>query len=94
VGRLVDGVPYARAGVMLTELSPAGAAPQLPVFATAHEEKHIGALLGDVMDRFGTGAIGLGIAGMVAAPDWSMKRAALSPRYTTEWDELPIVKAA
>ncbi|HEX9086129.1 MAG TPA: Y-family DNA polymerase [Arthrobacter sp.] len=91
--RIVDGVPYARAGVMLTGLSPAGAAPQLPVFATAHEEKHIGSLLGDVLGRFGTGAIGLGIAGLVAEPDWSMKRNALSPRYTTEWDELPVVKA-
>lgn len=93
-GLIVDGVPYARAGVMLTDLSPAGAAPQLPVFATAHEEKHIGALLGDIMDRFGTGAIGLGRAGMVEAPEWGMRRQALSPRYTTEWDELPIVRAA
>jgi DNA polymerase V len=93
-GLIVDGVPYARAGVMLTDLSPAGAAPQLPMFATAHEEKHIGALLGDIMDRFGTGAIGLGRAGMVEAPDWGMRRNALSPRYTTEWNELPVVKAA
>jgi DNA polymerase V len=90
----VDGVPYARAGVLLTDLSPAGAAPQLPVFATAHEEKHIGALLGDIMEGFGTGAIGLGRAGMVEAPDWGMQRKALSPRYTTEWDELLVVKAA
>jgi DNA polymerase V len=79
---------------MLTDLSPAGAAPRLPIFATAHEEKHIGALLGDIMDRFGTGAIGLGRAGMVEAPDWGMKRLAVFPRYTTEWYELPIVKAA
>jgi DNA polymerase V len=91
---IVDGVPYARAGVMLTELSPAGAAPQLPMFATAHEEKNIGPLLGDIMEKFGTGSIGLGRAGMVEAPDWGMKREALSPRYTTEWDELLVVKAA
>ncbi|GAA4033312.1 translesion error-prone DNA polymerase V subunit UmuC [Arthrobacter methylotrophus] len=91
---IVDGIPYARAGVMLTDLSPAGAAPQLPVFATAHEEKHIGALLGDVMDRFGVSSIGLGRAGMAEAPDWGMKRKAMSPRYTTEWDELPLVKAS
>jgi DNA polymerase V len=91
--RIVDGVPYARAGVMLMDLSPAGAAPQLPVFATAHEEKHIGSLLGDVLDRFGSGSIGLGVAGLVSEPDWSMRRKALSPRYTTEWAELPVVKA-
>ncbi|MDJ0354473.1 DUF4113 domain-containing protein [Pseudarthrobacter sp. PH31-O2] len=91
--RIVDGVPYARAGVMLMDLSPAGAAPQLPMFATAHEEKHIGSLPRDVLDRFGSGSIGLGVAGLVTEPDWSMKRQALSPRYTTEWAELPIVKA-
>lgn len=93
-GQIVDGMPYARAGVTLTDLRPAGAQPQLPEFATAHEEKRIGELLGDVMDKFGTGSIGLGRAGMVEAPDWSMKRQALSPRYTTEWDELLVVKAA
>ncbi|MCO4263755.1 Y-family DNA polymerase [Pseudarthrobacter sp. MDT3-26] len=93
-GLVFDGVPYARAGVMLTDLRPAGAQPQLPSFSTAHEDKHIGALLGDVMDKFGVDSIGLGRAGMTTAPDWSMKRAALSPRYTTEWDELLVVKAA
>lgn len=39
-------------------------------------------------------AIGLGRAGMTTAPDWSMKRSALSPRYTTECDQLLVVKAA
>lgn len=94
-GRIVGGLPYARARVILTDLRPAETQPQLFAFATAHEEKRIGALLDDVvMDRFGTGAIGLGRAGMAEAPDWSMKRGALSPRYTTEWDELLVVKAA
>lgn len=92
-GQVYDGVPYARAGVMLTGLSPAGAQPQLPSFATAHEEKNIGALLGKVMDRYGTAAIGLGRAGMTVAPDWQMKRERMSPRYTTEWDDLPVVRA-
>ena len=26
--------------------------------------------------------------------DWSMKRDMRSPRYTTHWDELPVVRAA
>lgn len=54
---------------MLMDLSPAGAALQLPMFTTAHEKKHIGSLLGDVLDRFGSGYIGLGVAGLVTEPD-------------------------
>ena len=46
------------------------------------------------MDLFGTDSIGLGRAGMVEAPDWGMKAQALSPKYTIEWDELLLVKAA
>lgn len=93
-GQVFDGVPYARAGVMLTDLRPAGVQPQLPEFGTAHEDRNIGKLMGEVMDKFGRHSIGLGRAGMTTAPDWSMKREALSPRYTTEWDQLPVVKAA
>jgi DNA polymerase V len=93
-GQVFDGIPYARAGVMLTDLRPAGAQPQLPEFGTAHEDRDIGKLMGEVMDKFGRHAIGLGRAGMTTAPDWSMKRSAKSPSYTTEWDQLLIVKAA
>ncbi|MBT1001624.1 DUF4113 domain-containing protein [Paenarthrobacter sp. DKR-5] len=45
------------------------------------------------MDKCGTSAIGLGRAGMVEQPDRGMKRRALPPWYTTEWAELPLVKA-
>ena len=48
----------------------------------------------DVTKRYGRGSIGLGHAGIRGGPDWTMKRDMLSPRYTTHWDELPLVKAA
>ncbi|MCU1518367.1 MAG: DNA-directed polymerase, partial [Pseudarthrobacter sp.] len=44
--------------------------------------------------RYGRGFIGLGHGGIRGGPDWTMKRDMLSPRYTTHWDELPLVKAA
>ena len=43
---------------------------------------------------YGRGSIGLGHGGIRGGPDWTMKREMLSPRYTTHWDELPVVKAA
>lgn len=50
-------------------------------------------VLASVRSRFGTAAIGLGAAGMAEEPGWSMKRDFRSPRWSTEWDELPGVRA-
>ena len=89
-----EGVKYVRAGIMVTDLRPSGNQKPLELFENPHEEREIGALLEDVCRRYGRGSIGLGYAGIKGGLDWSMKRDMLSPRYTTHWDELPIVKAA
>ena len=86
-----EGVPYIRAGVVVTDLRPAGAQALLPVDGSA--PKDTGLLLHDVGLRFGRSAIGLGHAGLKAGSDWTMKRDMLSPHYTTKWSELPVVKA-
>lgn len=92
--RLVEGIRYARAGIMVTDLRPTGNQKPLELFENRHEERHIGPLLEDVTRRYGRGSIGLGFGGIRGGPDWTMKRDMLSPRYTTHWDELPLVKAA
>ncbi|MEJ1192271.1 Y-family DNA polymerase [Pseudarthrobacter sp. CCNWLW207] len=89
-----EGVKYARAGIMVTDLRPTGNQKPLEIFENPHEERHIGPLLEDIVRRYGRGSIGLGHAGIRGGPDWSMKRGMRSPRYTTHWDELPLVKAA
>nr|WP_237686253.1 Y-family DNA polymerase [Arthrobacter jiangjiafuii] len=90
----VDGAPYAKAGIMLTGLSPAGAEPVFDLFAAGPEQKDIGPLLAQVTDKYGSASIGLGLAGMSSAkPDWTMARKFASPRYTTEWSDLPVVRA-
>ncbi|MFK0007763.1 Y-family DNA polymerase [Paenarthrobacter sp. NPDC090520] len=91
---LHDGVKYVRAGIMVTDLRPTGNQKPLEIFENPHEERGIGTLLEDVTKRYGRGSIGLGHAGIRGGPDWTMKRDMLSPRYTTHWDELPLVKAA
>jgi DNA polymerase V len=92
--RIVEGVRYARAGIMVTDLRPSGNQAPLSLFENPHEERRIGSLLEDVTRRYGRGSIGLGHGGIRGGPDWTMKRDMLSPRYTTHWDELPLVKAA
>lgn len=89
-----EGVKYVRAGIMVNDLRPSGNQKPLAIFENTHEERGIGTLLEDVSKRYGRGSIGLGHAGIKGGPDWTMKRDMLSPRYTTHWDELPLVKAA
>ncbi|WP_407710343.1 Y-family DNA polymerase [Arthrobacter nitrophenolicus] len=89
-----NGLKYAKAGLMLTDLRPTGNQSPLEPFENRHEERGIGPLLEDVSRRFGRGSIGLGHGGINGGVDWSMKRGMQSPRYTTHWDELPLVKAA
>ena len=89
-----DGLQYAKAGLMLTDLRPTGNQSPLELFENPHEERGIGTLLEDISRRYGRGSIGLGHGGIKTGLDWTMKRNMRSPRYTTHWDELPLVKAA
>ena len=65
----------------------------LDVFGQAAEQADVGGVLGEVRNKFGSTAIGIGVGGLAQAPAWSMKREHSSPRYTTEWKELPVVRA-
>ncbi|WP_104179792.1 Y-family DNA polymerase [Arthrobacter sp. B0490] len=87
-----EGVPYIRAGVIVTDLQPAGSQSVLLTLGET-PGNDTGPLLHDIGRRFGRAAIGLGHAGLRAGSDWTMKRDMLSPHYTTKWDELPVVKA-
>ena len=91
--RIQDGVKYVRAGVMLTGITPKGSSELLDAFVPVHDQRGIGELLDKVGRRYGAGNIGLGLAGVKAAPIWSMKRDKLSKRATTHWDELATVHA-
>lgn len=94
LSRILDGVKYARAGVVVTDLRPVGAQVAFDPFINQHEAKEIGPLIQRIKQRHGVGAVGLGLAGLKAGPQWEMKREMMSPRYTTHWDELLIVKAS
>lgn len=91
--KLEEGVRYARAGIVLTDLQKTGLEPTFDLFTDAHEERSIGPLIESIRKKLDQPAIGLGAAGLKAGQAWEMKRGMRSPRYTTHWEELPVVRA-
>jgi len=49
------------------------------------------ATLDRINETFGRGTVRLGAEGLQQA--WAMKQDRRSPRYTTRWDEVPVVHA-
>ncbi|RJT75425.1 Y-family DNA polymerase [Arthrobacter cheniae] len=95
-----EGVPYIRAGVIITDLQPVGTQDALLTLdldsgANTGQTpgKDAGPLLHEIGQKFGRSSIGLGHAGLKAGSEWTMKRDMLSPHYTTKWTDLPVVKA-
>jgi DNA polymerase V len=86
------GYRYAKAGVMLMELTAAGSA-QRDLFAAQAGPEPDGRLMA-VMDRINRqfGRDTLVLAGTGLHKRWAMRQARRSPRYTTRWDELPVAR--
>lgn len=86
-----DGYRYAKAGVMTSELLPAGER-QGALWSRGDHEKRTKAW--QVMDTLnadlGRGTVRLGSAGPQSA-SWKLRAAQRSPRATTCWDELPVL---
>ena len=86
-----SGFGYKKAGVTLSEILPASQM-QGSLFDPVDRQKQ--QRLMETMDRvnrtYGKGKIVLAAQG---THPFRMNREHLSPRYTTEWDELPVVKA-
>jgi len=85
------GPAYAKAGVMLGDFYAPGVF-QLGLFDEAKPQpksKELMKLL-DGINHSGKGNIQFAGQGLNA--DWRMKRGQLSPRYTTQWRHIPIIK--
>jgi DNA polymerase V len=91
------GYRYAKAGVMLLDLRPAGLVQQ--ELALEDDEADPGSqrlmqALDAVNLRFGRGTMALASAGMAGdRRQWSMKQERRTPGYTTDWDGLALVRA-
>lgn len=90
------GYPYAKAGVRLLDLSPAGISQGDMLLNESPETEKRSQDLMDTLDairkRFGAEACQPGTTGIRVAKTWQMQRANVSQRFTSQWDELPIAK--
>lgn len=100
------GFRYAKAGAVLSELQAAGRAQgELDLFSTGEEPATPApdprARLMQAMDalnnRFGRDSVRIGSTTMASrnaeVAVWATKQERRSPRYTTRWDEMPVVRA-
>lgn len=84
------GVPYNKAGIMLTGLSRANRQQRnLFLPAESREDSQLMAALDQINERWGRDTLRYGSSGLTRA--WSMKQSRKSPAYTTCWAELPVV---
>ncbi|MEO6975777.1 MAG: Y-family DNA polymerase [Gallionella sp.] len=86
------GYAYQKAGVMLTEIIAATARPRTLFDDVAAQQKST--VLMETLDRInrrmGSGTMQL--LGEGTRKNWSMRRGNASQRYTTEWNELAVVR--
>ncbi|WP_103028683.1 Y-family DNA polymerase [Salinibacter altiplanensis] len=93
-----QGLGYKKAGVCLYDIRPARP-HQESLFGRGREEDEALTEAVDQINReYGKETVGLAAAGLPGGEgnlerEWTMKRQKRSPRYTTQWDELPVVHA-
>jgi DNA polymerase V len=82
-----QGYRYKKAGVTFLELVPAGRV-QSGLFDQPDDARSISRMyaVDELNARFGRGTIGFGTAGERRV--WHLRREFISPRYTTDWNEL------
>ncbi|MDO5672460.1 MAG: Y-family DNA polymerase [Actinomycetaceae bacterium] len=93
IEHIKPGMRYARAGVVLSSLSPKRGQTAMPLFGPEGEDQGIGRTIDAITSKYGEGVVGIGRGGMKQPAQWEMKRAMLSKRATTHWSELAIAKA-
>lgn len=89
------GFQLSKAGIMLLDLVPStvGQGDLFQVNDSA-DDGIISKALDVINARFGRGAIQMGASSLKnSRRDWAVNQDRLSPQYTTQWEDLPIVRA-
>lgn len=88
-----SGYRYKKAGVMLADIVPENEI-QLDIFngySYPENKKRLMKAMDSINSSWGRDTVKFACSGVKR--QWSMKRTKLSGRYTTNWNELPVVKA-
>ncbi|MFK18519.1 translesion error-prone DNA polymerase V subunit UmuC [Salmonella enterica] len=83
-----DGFRYQKAGIMLNDFTER--AGQIDLFDDTPPRANSAALM-EVLDNLNHAGNRVWFAGQGIAKGWKMKRDMLSPAYTTNWKDLPVV---
>lgn len=86
-----QGYRYKKVGIMLTDIVPSQElSPTLFLHVDNYQKRYrLMQTLDSVNREHGRGTVYFASEGVVRP--WSMRRKFLSPRYTTHWDEIPVV---
>lgn len=87
-----EGYAYKKAGVMLMELGPEASQRQDDLFAASvdiEKASHLMTTMDALNARFGRGVLRVASEGVEQV--WKMKRGRMSPCYTTQWADLPVI---
>ncbi len=86
-----QGFPYAKAGVMVTDIVPEGAVHPVTLFgAVPGDVQPLMKAWDELRHRYGPNVVRLGVEGKQTA--WAARHGLLSPRYTTDWKEIVMVQ--
>ena len=91
-----SGFKLAKAGVMLLDLQDDTVQQGELALDSDHGEDRgkLMQTLDDLNQRYGRGTLAMASAGLGGAQRvWSMKQERRTPRYTTSWEEMPVVRA-
>ena len=89
------GYHFMKAGVMLLDLVPEGQEQgELPLDDDGEASARLMTAVDAINDRYGQGSIRVASAGVQGEKrEFEMRQQLRTPRYTTRWDELPVVRA-
>ncbi|MBK7815020.1 MAG: Y-family DNA polymerase [Rhodocyclaceae bacterium] len=82
------GYAYQKAGVALINLSDA-ATSQMSLFSTARDNSRLMQVMDRINSIWGRGTLRSAAEGIEKG--WKMKRERISPGYTTNWEQVPVV---